>query len=195
MIVFLIILVVLLAICWIPTGIWIQYIDGNLTMKAVVGGFKIPLYQEGEPPKPKKVKKRKKPAKPKKAKAKRPKLNLSLREILDILGVLRDFSQRTGRQLYAEKLEIAVNCGGSDAARTAIGYGKICAILAGLEPLLDRIFRVRHKNIQANLDFSAEKVTVTGLLDLRLRIGSAVYLAVYMLRHGVKFLTKRKRAM
>ncbi|MFI3313846.1 MAG: hypothetical protein R3Y62_08165 [Eubacteriales bacterium] len=183
----LIALAILLALAFLPVGIWVSYDNEDFTIKVPFWLWKIGVY----PKKPKKTEK-KKAEKPEK-KREIP-IEISLESILELLELLARFVGKTGKRLRVEEVDLQVICGGGNAATVALDYGKICALVSATEPLFDSVFRAKKKNIQVDLDFEARTQSTIGTIDIRLCLASLLYLAAYLAKHGFTFYRKRKKA-
>lgn len=181
----LIVLAILVLIGLMPVGVWVEYNNGALTVKVPIWLAKITAY-------PRKKKEKKKSDKPKK-KREIP-VEISVASVLEFLELLAKFVAQTGRRLRLRELKLQVVCGGSNAATAALDYGKACAIICAVEPLLDRVFATKRREIQADVDFEAKSQTIYALADIRLTVASALYLLAYLAKHGFVFYKKRKKA-
>lgn len=132
-----------------------------------------------------KAKKKGAKAKKKKPEKKRkPKKKLSLEELLPIVKLALKVVGDLPRRLILRELRLHVVCGGADAARAAAGYGRAWAAVGAAVPALERCFRIQKRDVGVALDYGRESVGIDALLDIRMRIGTAVLLA---LDAGVRF--------
>ena len=90
---------------------------------------------------------------------KRNKRNLS--ELIELLRLFLDpapaFLQFVTRGVQIQKVRLIWRISSDDAAQTAILYGRACAAVVGLLPLLKRLFRLQIKQICVYPDFCNEE--------------------------------------
>ena len=68
--------------------------------------------------------------------------------------------KRVRRSLAIDLLILHFKAATPDAARTALLYGRVNAILGALFPIIDSGLNVREREIETSVDFTAEKSTV-----------------------------------
>ncbi len=150
-----------------------------------------------------KKEKKQKEKKPKPSDAEKPKVKKSLQEILgpyggldhlpdtmpELLGALME----VGRMLNGFRgsltvcyLRVVIICGGGDAARAAINYGRAWPILTAIESALGKVLRLKKFEGEAVLDYAAPAQKFQGAAVLRLTpirlVGVATYRALKVLR-------------
>lgn len=158
-------LLLVIALC-IPVHVRASYDQGEIAAWVHYGPVKLQLFPppkkeqkesgpgaetipEKEPEKkPKKERKKKKP----RAKINREQIFYSLEALPPIL--LRAL-RRVGRRIWVEPLKLHILVAGSDPADTALLYGRLEAVLAGILPPLHRLVRIEEQDIQLFLDFTA----------------------------------------
>lgn len=200
-----IVIALFLLIGCIPVGVDAAYRDEQLALRLKIGFFPVQLLPQKQ--------KKKKPAKKspalksaaepektstpektsaqdrsaaqgkKKKRVQMPKLTLS--DIFSLLDLLGDTLGDLRRKLRVEVLVLHVHLDGSDAAKAAIGYGRMWAALGALTPKLDRLFVIKKRDIQPILDYNEKEMKIEAQLALTITIGRAISLA---LRAGVRFL-------
>ena len=158
-----------LKIAWIPITIDLNRITAKKPKKS------------GE--KPKKQNKEEPPAKPTGAPAPKAKKRLSdfkplIRLAIDFLGDLR-------RKLVLDWAECNLILAGSDPCDLAVLYGSTWAAMGNLTALLEQLFVIRHRDIQVQCDFTAEKTLVKARLDLHMTLGRILALG---LGYGIRAL-------
>ena len=140
--------------------------------------------QEEPPEKPgekkktkkKKKKKEKKPKKPAKVKE-QPPLTTVIASFRDLLvGLLRGFK----RHLKIEELRLRVLVASEDAAKTAMEYGAVCALVEPVQLLAMQAPRVRKDrvNVGVECDFLADKPEVDAEFCLSIRIWRLYWIAL-----------------
>lgn len=96
-----------------------------------------------------------------------------------VLGDLR-------RKLRVETLTLFVCVpGADDPAKAAINYGRAWAAIGAINPLLERLFIIKKRDIQPTLDYNTTTLQVQARLVMSITIGRALALAV---RAGIGFL-------
>ena len=184
--VFVVLLAVLLLL---PIGADVEYGEDGILLRADVGPVHLQLLpkpqkknggkKKDKKAKKEKKKKEKKPKKTGKREVEQPKkkggtvgLILSLLPVvLQALGALR-------RRILVKKLELHYTAGGSDAAKAAISYGTVSGSGAVLLQLLEQCFKIRERCLTVDVDFLAESSTVYLRLQISIRVGQVLYLAI-----------------
>lgn len=172
----------------LPAAALVRYEDGALRVRLQVGPVTAAVYPR-RPAKPKKASKKQPTGVEKKSAAKAnggtvgKKLTpQQIRALIDLgLEVLGDIR----RKLLVKHLTLHVFFGGRDAAKAAIGYGRAWAVIGGMMPVLENTFRIDERDVGAYLDYELEEPRLLLDLDVRMRVGTALALA---LRAGVRLL-------
>jgi len=203
MIVLAIVLAALLLIALIPVGARVRYDEDGLAVAVAAGPLNIPVYppkkklkkrpdRRGRPKAAKEKKRREKKKPEKKPAAKKPGGLAAFRPYLDLgLGLLG----RLRRKLRVKELTAVVFFGGTDAADTAIAYGRAWAALGALTAALENVFLIEKRDIRAELDYTKKKMELQLLLDVRMRIGDGVALAFWALVRFLKIQIQKKKAV
>ncbi len=160
----------------VPITARVRY-DGTLTVRLRVWGIPITLLprdEEDEPQQPAAPSPRKKASRA--AELKR-ELSRSFREdgvgaTLRYLGELASMASRAvGRLLRAvtvDRLRLEMQISAADAADTAVRYGEVCAVLYPTLAVIERVMRVRRREVRVEPNFLAENSAV--FADVRLHI-------------------------
>lgn len=183
-------IVMLIAI--FPVGICVRYDESGAVGKLMAGPLRILLF-----PKPKKEKKKEEPPKsepkPEKKPAEAPipdtpppgapskKLKKKGGSITDFIPLVRvglDFLGSLRRKLRVNYLKLRLTLAGDDPCDLAVNYGRAQAAGATLMAQLERFLVIRHRDVQIQCDFEAEKTMVLARLDITITIGRVVSLAV-----------------
>ena len=98
--------------------------------------------------------------------------------IIDALGDLR-------KKLRVKRLEMKLVLAGDDPCDLSINYGRSCAALGNLMPLLERIFIIKKRNIEIECDYTAEETLILARLDVNITVGRLLLLAMC---HGIRVL-------
>lgn len=82
------------------------------------------------------------------------------------------------KHVRIKKLEVNLKIASDDAAKTAILYGNACSIVYSLVALLKSACGFDHKKIAVSADFSSDKIDLTMLSNIRIRVIYIVYFAI-----------------
>lgn len=173
----------------LPIKIYASYFE-SFKCILYVGFVKIQLY----PRKPKKRKKKPEKSKEKEEKRKEDKpdalkknglswlVNLIKRTADLAAGVLKDFFAR----ILIKKLQLSIRLAGSDAADTAIKYGKYCAVVYPAVSIITSTVKCPEYGVDIVPDFKDNAKTV---IEFELAARVFVFnLVGLVLRHGMKAL-------
>lgn len=179
------ILLALLLLSLVKVGVRVVWNCGELAIRFVAGPFRIAL------PKKKAKKQPKKPAAKKAVKinveAEKPKKNSSAgrlwlqaalahwQELLALIG-------RTVRTPVLDRLILHLTVGGTDAAACALNYGRVCAAVGGILPVLENTFRIRRRDIQVQWDYAQQGLDCFVQAELTVRIYEMLALAAASLK-------------
>ena len=98
------------------------------------------------------------------------------------------------RKLLLKELTLRICFGGTDAAQTAMNYGRAQAVLGAVYPRLRQGFRIQKENVGVSCDFTQDKMCVTAVLHIRVLVGDLLHLALVYGVKGLKaFLAFRKK--
>lgn len=196
----LVIFAVLVLIGCIPVGVDARYDADGIFLAAKIGPFRLQLL----PQKPKKKKKKPakqppavKPAEKKPAEKKQnPLLSGGVDGLLQLLGLAFDTLGDLRRKLRVNALMLHVTVpGGDDPAKAAMNYGRAWAAIGALTPAVERLFVIKKRDIQPELNYNETQMKVDAHLVTTITIGRSLALA---LRAGVgflKILNERKKAV
>ena len=196
----LVIAAVLVLIGCIPVGVDARYGAAGVFLAAKIGPFRLQLL----PQKPKKKKKKPakqppavKPAEKKPAEKKQnPLLSGGVDGLLQLLGLAFDTLGDLRRKLRVNTLMLHVTVpGGDDPAKAAMNYGRAWAAIGALTPAVERLFVIKKRDIQPELNYNETQMKVDAHLVTTITIGRSLALA---LRAGVgflKILNERKKAV
>ena len=196
----LVIFAVLVLIGCIPVGVDARYGADGIFLAAKIGPFRLQLL----PQKPKKKKKKPakqppavKPAEKKPAEKKQnPLLSGGVDWLLQLLGLAFDTLGDLRRKLRVNALMLHVTVpGGDDPAKAAMNYGRAWAAIGALTPAVERLFVIKKRDIQPELNYNETQMKVDAHLVTTITIGRSLALA---LRAGVgflKILNERKKAV
>ena len=190
----LVIAALIVLLCMTKVGVRAAFDDGNLTVDARVGLFRIRITPR--PPKkekPPKEKTAKQIAKEEKAKAakeakkaqkeaeKKTKLKPDLKQIAalvrsavqELLPPLKRSLFRIGRGICIKPLQLYVTLGAADdPAAGAQLYGEVNAAVWAVMPVLEQLVDIPDPYIQVDVDFDAVKTALRGEAGISIRIGT-----------------------
>lgn len=178
----LLVLAVLAGIAVLPLGVRLRYDEAGAVVWLLIGPVKKQLYPKSGD-KPAKVKKdqKKEPSKPQKEDKK----GGSLADFLPLAKTAVAFLNELRRRLVVRKLELLVTMAGDDPCDLAENYGRACAALAAFEPQLERLVKIKRKDLQIRCDFLSEKSSVFAFADITVSLGRLLFL---LLRYGFRAL-------
>ena len=191
------VLVLLLLIALTPVGVYAAY-DGALTVRLLIGPFRLTLYppkakEEGKPP----SKKRKNGEEPKKVKEKKPFPRPNREQIRYSLQVLPPLLKkvvgRTRRRILLAPLRVLVVFGGEDPADVAELYGKAQAVLGTVYPVLRRLVRIREDAVNLYTDYDSATIFFRGEIGVRIRVGDMAIIGISASAGLVKWLLGYRR--
>jgi len=167
-----IIFLVLLSLALLRFGFIVEYGELGVSMWAKVGFLKFSLSGDDKEKKPKKKKKKKD-----KDKASSLKMPGSLSGFLEILKVLKNALGRFKRRLLIKELTVYYSSAGEDAAKVAMTYGSVNAVLGFIVPVFDRHFRIKKRDLRAFVDFESDSPKIYA----KARVSIAVWEVFYVL--------------
>lgn len=178
----------------------------QFTLDLCVGTFRFRLV----PAKKKKRRPRKRLQRKKKAKKKKPteeaeekpkdserKAGRNWYRTLDIvITVLENIKRHFSRLTKIIHLKIAVHfvVGNTDAAKIAEEYGRLCAAMGNLTPLLYRLFTVQSCSVRVDADFLAERTRIKGNIQITSSLGVVLITVVpIFVSFGKDYRERRKK--
>lgn len=184
------ILGVLLLLLCLPAGVHLRYSAAGMALKLVYGPIRLRLLPaKGKKKKKKEKKPKEKPApnepEPVKNATEAPKKGGNLKDLMEYVPIGLDLLNAIRRRLLMRKLVLLVNLAGNDPCDLALLYGKANAGVAGALPLLERCFRIRHRDVQVFCDFTADSTEVYAELEI---VACPARLLAVLLRYGWKLL-------
>ncbi len=184
------ILGVLLLLLCLPAGVHLRYSAAGMALKLVYGPIRLRLLpSKGKKKKKKEKKPKEKPApkepEPVKNATEPPKKGGNLKDLMEYVPIGLDLLNAIRRRLLMRKLVLLVNLAGNDPCDLALLYGKANAGVACALPLLERCFRIRHRDVQVFCDFTADSTEVYAELEI---VACPARLLAVLLRYGWKLL-------
>lgn len=158
-------------------GIFLALENHVFSWKLRVGPFRFSLPdKEGE------QKERPTKAKPKKTEKKLEKTKRILLLLKEHGVELLELVGRVLRAPALERLEVSVSAGGADPAECAMNYGRICAGVSSVLPVLHNTFEIKKQSIDVSCCYELPKTLVTAKAELVLRVYELIGLAAAFLR-------------
>ena len=165
-----------------------------------VGPFRMTLLPEKEkkpaPDGRKKAADEKKTEETGKKRRKLPKLTRA--EKKDLIRVafaaLRETARHACKRLCINPFEILVVFGGEDPADIAQHYGYANALMWGVMPQLEDLFRIPDPSLHLRMDYSAEKTRAEGSVGCSLRIRDGLRILIALLWPLLKWYLRYKKA-
>ena len=183
---FLIILLSLLLIGMIPVGISAGYNNGDAQVAIVFGFLRFPLYPaESRKKKPSSAKKQKKEEFQSHVQIKKKKRNLT--EYFPLVQVVFDFLKDFHAKLKIKDLRFKAILGGGDPCNLGINYGRACAALGSIMPILESYFTIKNRNIEIACDYTVDTTYISGYICITLNVFQLLAIIAY---HGVRILRK-----
>ena len=116
--------------------------------------------------------KKKSKKKEKKAKSIRPG---SLSEFISIVKAIKNALIRMRRRLLIKQLTLYYTAGGDDPSKVAILYGTANAVFGAIIPVLEKIFRIKRRDLQASLDYSASEQGIYAKIIVSIAVWEVIY--------------------
>ena len=109
-------------------------------------------------------------------------------------AALRETARRACKRLCINPFEILVVFGGEDPADIAQHYGYANALMWGVMPQLEDLFRIPDPSLHLRMDYSSEKTHAEGAVGLSLRIRDGLHIALALLIPMLKWYLRYKKA-
>ena len=182
----LIALAAVVGLLMIRLGISAVYNEDGPVIKLTFGPYRRILYPAA------KKEKKKSSGKAGDADGKNQKKGGSLSDFFPLLDILLEFLSDVRRKLLVTRLDLRILLAGDDPCDLGILYARTLTAVHGLDPQLERFFRIRKKDIRVECDFEGDSSAVWARLDLSLTVARVLSLG---LRHGTKALREYLKIM
>ncbi len=190
------VLLIIVILLLIPVGAEAEYDEPGVTAWLRIGPVRKAIYprppkEEGEekPPKEKKAKKKKEAAETEE----KPKKGGTVKLIMELIPVGIEALGKFKRGLIIKKLYLHFCFGGEDPSKVAMMFGGASAGAGMIVPLLESNFRIKELDVRNSVDFTSPENRVYAHADIRIRVGTALAIAITA---GIKvlkiFLRKKK---
>ena len=174
----LIALLVLLSLLFLPLGFCAIYRQSNAGVWLLIGPFKFRVFPGNN-----------KEKRAKQQKAGKPGNNQSkggsLQEFQPVVGTILQFLEEFRKKIRVKNLELKLVLAGGDPSDLAVNYGRAWAAVGSLIPQLERFFVIKKRNVQVECDFLADETLIFARLDATLTLIRALQLLSV---HGIKIM-------
>ena len=174
----LIALLVLLVLLFLPFGFCAIYRHTNAGVWLLVGPFKFQVFPGN---KKEKSAKQQKARKTDNSQSK----GGSLRDFQPVVGTILQFLEEFRKKIRVKNLELRLVLAGDDPSDLAVNYGRAWAAVGSLIPQLERFLVIKKRNIQVECDFLAEETLIYARLDATITIIRALQILSV---HGLKII-------
>lgn len=195
-------LAILALLAILPLGVSALYDCDGLRVRVILGWLRItivplPRRMKKKNAGEKKTPKEKKTGKSREAapdgKTEPEKKGGSLKDFLPLVKIGLNFLGDFRRKLRVNRLELKLVLAGDDPCDLAVNYGRTWAALGNLQPLLERVFIIKKRDLNVECDFTASQTLVNARLDITITLGRLLSLAaVYGIRALRAFLKMKK---
>ncbi len=182
---------IFLLLAAVPLGASVRYDADGIRVRIIAGFLRftvIPLPQKKKkPPKKAKAASAQSPPKPKKssAQADEKKKGGSWRDFMPLVRTGLDFLNQFRRKLRVNNLQLKLILAGDDPCDLAVNYGRAWAALGNLLPLLEKAFVIKKRDCEVECDFTADETLVTVQMDVTIRLGQILSMAVH---YGIRII-------
>ena len=173
----LIALAVVASLLFLPLGFSAIYRQDDPGVWLLIGPLRFRVY----PGNPKKKSKKSAPNEEKRGSSK----GGSYKDFWPIVRTIYSFLSEFRRKILVKRLDLKVILAGDDPADLALNYGKAWAALGSLSPQLNRLFRIRKRNLEVECDFVAEETLIYARIDATLTVMRTLHL---LSKHGIKII-------
>ena len=195
-----IILFIIVLVALIKVGIRVTYIGKDFRMDLKVSQFCFVLIGEKKSKKPEKHKENKKSIAPvdKKKTAEKAKNGKLLENpwVKSILDYWQELLSLIGRVLVSPTLDtlyLHMKIGGGDAEQCAMKYGKICAVLGGVLPVVENTFGIRKRDIQVWCCYDRDDMDISAEASITIRVFEIFALVFSVLGLGTRILLQARK--
>lgn len=196
-------LVILVVLAWIPLGATIRYNTDGLSLKIIAGPIRLTVL----PKKNKEEKSKKKPkdkSAPKKVKAsstqpatpKQEEKGGPITDFLPLVNTALDLLNAFRKKLRIDRLELKLIMAADDPCDLAVNYGRAWAAVGNLFPRLERWLVIKKRDVEVECDFEASQTVVIAHVDLTITLGRLlgilIWYGVRALKQFISINNKRK---
>lgn len=133
-----------------------------------------------------------KSGKPEKSDKKKPAKKLSLEEIFEVVKLILDSLGKPLKKLLKRTkishLRLEIICGGDDAAKTALNFGRMNIIVGNALGWIDSFFTLKPvDDLHIDVDFENEHTTANAYCEVRLTLIAALAFVFTLLGRAIRF--------
>lgn len=189
---------IIAAVALFPVGVRFRYDAQGIYLAALIGKIKIPILPSKKKHK-KKEKKKKQPQKTSDAPKTEPppapksKKGGSVRDFLPLVRIALDFLNDFRKKIRVDQMTLKVTLAGDDPYDLAENYGKACAAMGNFLPQIERVLKIRKREVNIACDFCASETTILAALDITITIGRFLLLVVRYGLRAVSVLLKKNK--
>ena len=174
--IWLIILAVITGLLFLPLGFRAVYAEHNSGVWVFVGPVKFRVYPKKKRKEAPKQKACEKPHKDSQKGGNYQNFKLVVSRVVEFLNQFR-------RKIRINHLELKIALTGDDPSDLAVRYGETWAAIGNLLPQLERVFTIKHRDLDVIYDFAADKTRVYARVDASITLGRTLHL---LSKHGMK---------
>ena len=109
-------------------------------------------------------------------------------------AALRETARRACKRLCIDPFEILVVFGGEDPADIAQHYGYANALMWGVMPQLEGLFRIPDPSLHLRMDYSAKETRAEGTVGLSMRVWDGIFIACALFAPLLKWYRRFRKA-
>lgn len=198
-----IVLAALVLLAMVKVGVRVTYDEKKLRVELLIFRFKMVLLGDDKPEKPEKpkkekTKKEKRPSVRAESKQQKPKEKKNILQnpwVQAVLEYWRELLALVGRVLTTPTLDVLrlqLWVGGGDSEKCAMTYGRVCAILGGVLPVVENTFGIRKRQIAVWCCYDRDAIDVSAEAAITVKIYEVFALVVALLGLGIKLLIQAR---
>ena len=198
-----IVLAALVLLAMVKVGVRVTYDDKKLRVELLIFRFKMVLLGDDKPEKPEKPKKEKtkkdkRPSVRSESKQQKPKEKKNILQnpwVQAVLEYWRELLALVGRVLTTPTLDVLrlqLWVGGGDSEKCAMTYGRVCAILGGVLPVVENTFGIRKRQIAVWCCYDRDAIDVSAEAAITVKIYEVFALVFALLGLGIKLLIQAR---
>ena len=198
-----IVLAALVLLAMVKVGVRVTYDEKKLRVELLIFRFKMVLLGDDKPEKPEKPKKEKtkkdkRPSVRSESKQQKPKEKKNILQnpwVQAVLEYWRELLALVGRVLTTPTLDVLrlqLWVGGGDSEKCAMTYGRVCAILGGVLPVVENTFGIRKRQIAVWYCYDRDAIDVSAEAAITVKIYEVFALVFALLGLGIKLLIQAR---
>lgn len=198
-----IVLAALVLLAMVKVGVRVTYDEKKLRVELLIFRFKMVLLGDDKPEKPEKPKKEKtkkdkRPSVRSESKQQKPKEKKNILQnpwVQAVLEYWRELLALVGRVLTTPTLDVLrlqLWVGGGDSEKCAMTYGRVCAILGGVLPVVENTFGIRKRQIAVWCCYDRDAIDFSAEAAITVKIYEVFALVFALLGLGIKLLIQAR---